>query len=244
MTGTTVRWKLVATGKVQLVGYRERVALEAEKRGIAGTVENDDADERRVLIEAQGPDSALEAFRQAISTPEDRSVPKSVVRVQELPADPSLVEFRVKRSEVHLETLERMEYAGVALGKLDATSKRGFEGVDQRLQQGFDGVNQGLRRGFGRVDQGLGRIEKKIHRGNSATAALYKDTTQFHRNLGLAVRTMDAKYGTIGKTLVKIDKDLQAQTKALLLLVKTMANGSPRVGSTNQATNSSRRSKR
>lgn len=125
----TERWKLVATGKVQLVGYRERVAYEAEKRGLVGSVRNDEGNQRAVLIEAQGATAALEALRVAISTPEGRSQPRSVERVEELPVDPSLTEFQVLRGNLQLETLERMEIAGVVLGSMDHR----LGSVDNRL---------------------------------------------------------------------------------------------------------------
>lgn len=212
MTEPVVRWRLVATGKVQLVGYRARVAAEAEKRGLVGSVENDEKDERRVLIEVQGPETILEEFRTKIVTPEGRSVPRTVLREGEpLPVDEALNEFRVKRGEVHLETLERMEYAGEALANLssvtlDLSNKtvEGFSFLGSEMKQGFDGLG-------GKIDEGV-----------QGTSALHRDIIQRFDEMGKT-------YGMIGKRLGLIEKDLRGQTKAtlrqtvaLLRLAKTM----------------------
>lgn len=208
MSEPVVRWKLVATGTVQLVGYRQRVKREADLRGLSGRVLNDETNEDRVLIEVQGPADTLEEFRQAIAKPEGRSVPTAVTQEgDELPAEEKLADFRVKRGEVHLETLERMEYAGVALDVLTQETKN---------------LSSETRRGFESLGAKVEKVGASVEKGNRATLLLHRDT--IHR-----FDEMSVAYGMIGKRLGLIEKDLRAQTKAtvqqtaaLLRLAKSM----------------------
>ena len=144
MADAVVRWRLVATGIVQLVGYRARVAAEAQKRNLVGTVENDETDERRVFIEVQGPESEIEDFRGQVALPEDRSRPTSVVREGEpLPVDETLREFRVKRGDVHLEILESAEFICQALTALTSVTKH----FAARTEQGLSSLGDPTKRG-------------------------------------------------------------------------------------------------
>ncbi len=235
----------MATGKVQLVGYRARVAAEAEKRGLVGSVENDEKDERRVLIDVQGPEPIIEAFRTKIETPEGRSVPRTVLREgKPLPVDEALDEFRVKRGEVHLETLERMEFAGEALtnlysvtsdlsnktvagfSSLSGEMKEGFSSLSGEMKEGFSSLSGEMKEGFsslsGEMRQGFEVLGGKIDEGVQGTSALHRDIIQRFDEMGKT-------YGMISKRLGLIEKDLRAQTKAtlqqsvaLLRLAKTM----------------------
>lgn len=58
-----VRWRLVATGRVQGVGFRPFVAALAKRLALAGTVGNTPAG---VVIEAEGDAASLDAFRAAL----------------------------------------------------------------------------------------------------------------------------------------------------------------------------------
>ncbi len=245
MANALVRWRLVATGIVQLVGYRARVAAEAQKRKLVGTVENDETDERHVFIEVQGAESEIEDFRRKIEIPEDRSRPTSVVREGEaLPVDETLTEFRVKRGDVHLETLERMEFAGEALSALTSVTKdfaarteqglsslsgetkEGFSSLSGEMKQGFSSLSGEMKQGFSslgdQTKQGFDLLGDKIDEGNRATSALHHDMVR-------RFDQMSTTYGMISKRLGLIERDLRAQTKAtikqtdsLLRLAKSM----------------------
>ena len=245
MANALVRWRLVATGIVQLVGYRARVAAEAQKRKLVGTVENDEADERRVFIEVQGAESQIEDFRRKIEIPEDRSRPTSVVREGEaLPVDETLTEFRVKRGDVHLEALERMEFACEALSALTSVTKdfaarteqglsslsgetkQGFSSLSGEMKQGFSSLSGEMKQGFSslgdQTKQGFDLLGDKIDEGNRATSALHHDMVR-------RFDQMSTTYGMISKRLGLIERDLRAQTKAtikqtdsLLRLAKSM----------------------
>jgi acylphosphatase len=90
------RWRLLATGMVQGVGYRARVADAARARHLVGTVENDPEDPGQVHIVVQGRPAVLEMFRQAISFPRGLSRPDEVIIVETLPPDPGLKDFRLR----------------------------------------------------------------------------------------------------------------------------------------------------
>ena len=234
MADAVVRWRLVATGIVQLVGYRARVAAEAQKRKLVGTVENDETDERHVFIEVQGAESEIEDFRRKIEIPEDRSRPTSVVREGEaLPVDETLTEFRVKRGDVHLEALERMEFACEALSALTSVTKdfaarteQGLSSLSGETKQGFSSLSGEMKQGFSslgdQTKQGFDLLGDKIDEGNRATSALHHDMVR-------RFDQMSTTYGMISKRLGLIERDLRAQTKAtikqtdsLLRLAKSM----------------------
>ena len=91
----SIRWLLVATGRVQGVNYRARVADCADRYGILGTVEN--RDDGTVFIDAQGRPDRLKEFVRDVSGPWGASHPRSVERVGEGPAIPSRVRFEILR---------------------------------------------------------------------------------------------------------------------------------------------------
>lgn len=73
------RWQLVASGRVQGVGYRARVAAAARRLGITGSVAN--RPDGTVVIDAQGPVGALGTFVEQISGALGSSDARSVRRV-------------------------------------------------------------------------------------------------------------------------------------------------------------------
>ena len=243
MANALVRWRLVATGIVQLVGYRARVAAEAQKRKLVGTVENDEADERRVFIEVQGAESEIEDFRRKIEIPEDRSRPTSVVREGEaLPVDETLTEFRVKRGDVHLETLERMEFAGEALSALTSVTKdfaarteQGLSSLSGEMKQGFSSLSGEMKQGFsslsGEMKQGFSSLSGEMKQGFSSLGDQTKQgfdllgdkidegnraTSALHHDMVRRFDQMSTTYGMISKRLGLIERDLRAQTKATI----------------------------
>jgi acylphosphatase len=90
-----VRWQCRATGTVQGVNYRARVAIAARERAIVGSVEN--RPDGSVFIDAQGAPAALEEFLHTIRGPRGPSDARQIHRLAELPASPDLVEFVIRR---------------------------------------------------------------------------------------------------------------------------------------------------
>ncbi len=87
------RWRLIATGRVQGVGYRARVVETADRLGIVGWVSN--RPDGTVEIEAEGDPRRLEHFRERISGPRGASHAHTVTRVAELPLDPGSRDFHI-----------------------------------------------------------------------------------------------------------------------------------------------------
>lgn len=88
------RWELRVTGRVQGVGYRDRVRRAAEGLRLAGAVWN--AADGSVRVEVQGSEEFLSRFEQEILGPRGASDAQEVRRVRALPivADPGPFEVR------------------------------------------------------------------------------------------------------------------------------------------------------
>ncbi|AMA51463.1 MULTISPECIES: acylphosphatase [Bacillus] len=59
-----LQYRIVVNGRVQGVGFRYFVQMEADKRKLAGWVKN--RDDGRVEILAEGPENALQSFLEAV----------------------------------------------------------------------------------------------------------------------------------------------------------------------------------
>jgi acylphosphatase len=82
-----------AVGRVQGVGYRDRVRRAARTRGLVGRVRN--REDGSVELEVQGSRADVDAAIAEIALPEGASVPREVRRVASLPVDPRLEDFVV-----------------------------------------------------------------------------------------------------------------------------------------------------
>lgn len=256
MTEAIVHWKLVATGKVQMVNYRERVEREAGARHIVGTVENDPKDRHKVYIDAQGDLQALDAFRKAISTPEGDGRPREVIRTEEGPPDPSLTDFEILYGDSPKETVERVNFAGQALTGLRSEVRTGFESLGRKVDAGNKVLGEKFDRGNATLGNKVDGVARAVREGNStlgrkvdtvaASVRLEsRSNAEFRHELAGAVRLLDTKYGAVGRTLSSMQKDLgtlaraterqarstDRQAAAILRLAKAIAGGSaPRSG--------------
>lgn len=59
-----LQYRIIVDGRVQGVGFRYFVQMEADKRKLAGWVKN--RDDGRVEILAEGPENALQSFVEAV----------------------------------------------------------------------------------------------------------------------------------------------------------------------------------
>jgi acylphosphatase len=89
-----IRSQYVVRGRVQGVGYRDRVAQAARRHGICGYVEN--LMDGTVHIEAQGTIAKLEAFVEDVRVPKGASFPTTIERVGVAPATPALTRFEIR----------------------------------------------------------------------------------------------------------------------------------------------------
>ncbi|HEY1197581.1 MAG TPA: acylphosphatase [Thermoplasmata archaeon] len=90
-----VRWHCVASGRVQGVNYRARVAEAAHRHGVVGSVAN--RPDGTVFIDVQGELAAVEAFIRDVSGPRGVSHARVVQRVADLPVSPDLLGFEIVR---------------------------------------------------------------------------------------------------------------------------------------------------
>lgn len=90
-----MHWQCLASGRVQGVNYRARVAESARRHGLVGSVEN--RADGSVLIDVQGPRAVVEAFLRDVSGPSGLSHAHVVRRVAELPLSPDLLGFVIAR---------------------------------------------------------------------------------------------------------------------------------------------------
>jgi acylphosphatase len=215
----TERWKLEVTGRVQMVNYRSRVQQLAEERGIVGRVWNDETNERLVHVEAQGSYQALADFSQAMGAPYGRAKPSVVKKVETLPSDGALVDFEVKRGEVHLETLERMEVAGEVLGQLHSDTKSGFAQLGGKVDSGFAQLGGKVDSGFaqlgGKVDSNFAQLGGKVD-SNFAQLGGKMDTgfAQLGANLGGKI---DAGFQGVNDALKRIEALLSTEVRSEIL---------------------------
>ncbi len=90
-----MHWQYIASGRVQGVNYRARVAESARRHGLSGTVRN--CPDGTVAMEIQGPLESVEAFLRDVSGPRGLSHARSLERVSTLPVDPDRSGFEIVR---------------------------------------------------------------------------------------------------------------------------------------------------
>lgn len=90
-----VHWHCVASGRVQGVNYRARVAEAAHRHGVVGSVANQP--DGTVFIDVQGPLEAVEAFVREVSGRRGLSHADAVERIATVPVSPDLLGFDILR---------------------------------------------------------------------------------------------------------------------------------------------------
>ncbi len=126
------RFVATARGRVQRVGYRERVYNETFERNISGYVKNLDTGE--VEIVAEGNEKDLRDFINAINIIQRPIAVKSfTVRWEE--ATGEYADFEIIRGDIQEETFERMDYAGNLLHSMDTKFDRMLDKQDQMLDK-------------------------------------------------------------------------------------------------------------
>lgn len=183
MVDSLVRWRLSATGTVQLVNYRERVQREALARHLAGEVEYDEKDDSRVLIDAQGTQRDLRAFVEAIKGVEGQSEAREIVRVKEVRPDPGLTTFEIRPGKARFETLERVEFARHAL---------------TRLGQEIEQIRGELGARFAALDDSVGGLAKNL---STSEATQAEREHQVEQTLGDRIAGLQGTVNDLAKTL-------------------------------------------
>lgn len=227
MAESLERWRIVATGTVQLVNYRERVQHAAVAHHITGDVENDKRDDERVLIEAQGTPGDLLDFLEAIRGPEGRSDAREVLKTKDLEPDPALARFQIKRGRTRQETLERVEFARHALTTLssEVESLRGefktqVKEIDESIasltkaaasataaQADRDRASQKAQAALvDDLSRALSALGKKLDAASEAQVRSQRET-------GERFERLEAAHAALAKSLLAITKALEDESE-------------------------------
>lgn len=138
------QYRIIVIGKVQRVGFRDKVEDIAVEHRLTGYVQN--LSTRDVCIVAEGKDTDLERFCRAVQNCEP-PVKVSSMRVTECPYEGTYEDFIITRGEPFEELAERFDNAIYYLHSIDAKQ-------DQMLE------NQDL--SLGKQDQMLGKQDLMI----------------------------------------------------------------------------------
>ena len=220
------RWDIAARGDVQRVGYRDFVDGIVTAMGLGGAVWNDSKDQHMVHIDVQGPETKLPPFVDAISGKHGLIDARDVQRVSEKDVDPSLTTFSQRREEPLVELAEATTQGARALNVLIgigtetlATSKENLSISKENLSISKETLAIGkdtlkaVQEVGRKVDNGNQEMRKGFHDSIASSEHLHKEfTVRFDR--------VDTAYGTIGKTLARMDKNLEKLTKAILSLAQ------------------------
>lgn len=258
MTETSVCWEIEARGDVQKVGYRDFVEAIGRRLGLAGMVRNDEKDSRLVLIVAQGSSERLEQFVRLISGEHGIIHAESVTRVRDGPATPSLPPFTQVRGEDLKEIAESGEAAVKLLSRMWDSMRTGNDELRETVREGnaslgskvdtvgskVDTLGSKMDRVGSKVDSVGSKVVavgSKVDEVAKAVRAEGRQNSEFRHELAQAVAHLDAKYGAISKTLGRIEKALEQQTRAqiraserqteaILKLASQVARANTRVG--------------
>ena len=155
-----LRAEVLATGRVQQVGYRSIVLEVGRTRGLRGFVEN--LPDGTVTIIAEGPAGTLEEFVK------DIDIRNGVIEVEGLEVDfrSATGEFRgfsVRVSNMGYEMFQGFgtakRYFDMLAGKIDT----GFESMGEKIDTGFESMGNKIDGGFDRTSQNFDRLEEKYH---------------------------------------------------------------------------------
>ena len=225
LTEKVVWWELEARGRVQRVGYRDFVKGTASKLGLTGGVWNDEDDEDVVHIVAQGAETGLVEFVKAISGAHGFADATDVRKVSEHGPDPALDKFRIKRAEDKLaELVDRGEQSVLILGQMYEMGKEtlsavreGDRVIGEKMDKGFSELGTKMDTGFTSLGAKMDHLGDKMDKGFRDSIA---SSERLHKDFTVRFDRVDASYGMIGKTLARMDKNLEKLTKAILALAQ------------------------
>lgn len=213
MTEKVVRWELEARGRVQRVGYRDHVQETADLLKVTGKVWNDKKDEQLVHIVAQGPESTLSEFVKAVTGRHGLIDASEVKKVGEKEADLRLTGFQQERGEPLDELAEATAQGARALNTLIGVGTETLSVAKETLSA----VKEGNKTLGEKMDQGFQDLGSKMDQGFRDSIA---SSERLHKDFTVRFDRVDASYGMIGKTLTRMDKNLEKLTKAILALAQ------------------------
>ncbi|MFH0968159.1 MAG: acylphosphatase [Methanobacteriota archaeon] len=152
------QYRIIVIGKVQRVGFRDKVEDIAVEHRITGYVQN--LSTRDVCIVAEGKDTDLERFCRAVQNCE-LPVKVSSMRVTECPYEGTYEDFIIIRGEPFEELAERFDNAIFYLHSIDTKQDQMLEKQDQMLDK-QDQMLEKQDLSLGKQDKMLGKQDQML----------------------------------------------------------------------------------
>ncbi len=194
MKGKIKTVKLVVTGNVQRVGYRNVVSQIAQKLGITGNVRN--LKNRNAQVNAQGTEEQLEKFTKAIFI-QDWPIRVETVQTKPIVRTKRIKEFTILRGKSSQEIAERADVAALYMQKLTQVVAK--EETLQKIgkEMAKEETLQRMRTEMAKEDT-LQTIKAEVSKENTLE--------KFNQNTEKEFKDLDKKYGSISQKLDKLDK--------------------------------------
>lgn len=196
-----VRAVITAEGKVQKVGYRDRVQEIARECKLVGKVEN--REDGTVEIICEGEKKVIEDFKRKIKIKDELIEVKNISAAYE----ESTGEFKYFK----------IEYGGVAeeIGESVGAGRRELIRVGEEVH-GLRNDVGGLRKD---TSQGFVGVKAKVSDLKQEVGGLRKDTSQGFAGVKEEVHglrsDMNQNFGTMDKKYLKISKNMETLTKEI-----------------------------
>jgi len=163
------RLRILVGGRIQRVGYRDRVAEIARKLGIKGTVYNLE-DDISVEIIAEGENAKIEDFLKSIRIVDHPIEVEKIDTKEEKPTG-EFKYFKIKRGEPYEELGERIDVAGNILYGMD--KKLGSMDKKQDLTvAAIKDMHTDMTSRFDTLDHKYGKISATLERISVALETL------------------------------------------------------------------------
>ena len=242
MNGKMNTVKLIATGDVQRVGYRNAVSQVARKFGIMGQVRN--LENEDVEIIAQGSKDLLKKFSKAVRI-QDWPIQVETICEETLSTTTAYSKFKIIREEPLKEIAERADESAQYLKQMrkemakeetlqklarDCAKEETLQKLaknaakEETLKKGFKGLEnvvskeETLKEGFSRLEKTVSKEETLEKQANTMEKFADNTDTEF--------KDLDKKYGSISQKLDKLDQletvaeKLDKLSDAILALVQ------------------------
>lgn len=153
--------KLIATGDVQKVGYRDKVQKIALEMGIKGYVRN--LEDQTVEIVCEGDQKTIEKFKKAIAIKKGFINVKEIKAVKTSKATNKFKIFSIKRGNGNYELAERLDTAIIYLDATKNEIKGAIKEGNAELGNKIDKVGANVNNMADRMDANFDKMEKKYH---------------------------------------------------------------------------------
>ena len=190
----------IVRGRVQMVGYRDYVADEANRLNLGGIVRN--LSDKTVEVIAEGDRETLEEFITILWAKNDPMIKVTGVEVKFLEASKEYEYFGIEYADFSLEGFERIGMAASYLKRIDSKQDRMLGKQDQMLGKQEETI------------QSIKQVDNKVSQTNESIESMDNHMTgRFDR--------MDVKYDKMSDRMEKIDKTLERLADALVKIAES-----------------------